>query len=106
MKKFGLINVILNLNDIFVPFKSKEHSKHFVNYINSKHKNIKFIFETKDSNNFSKLRAKTNGLLHRIFANKHLMEFSPITIFFAFDTYKIGLVQTILFRFFIIYSSM
>ena len=40
------------VDDIFVLFKSKEHLKLFVNYMNSKHSNIKFTFETEDSNNF------------------------------------------------------
>ena len=43
---------VVNIDDIFVLFKSKEHLKLFVNYINSKHKNIKFTFETEDSDNF------------------------------------------------------
>ena len=46
------------VDDIFVLFKSKEHLKLFVNYMNSKHKNIKFTFETEDSNNFSLLDVK------------------------------------------------
>ena len=46
------------VDDIFVLFKSKEHLKLFVNYMNSKHRNIKFIFETEDSNNFSFLDVK------------------------------------------------
>ena len=37
------------VGDIFVLFKSKEHLKFFVNYMNSKHRNIKFTFETEDS---------------------------------------------------------
>ena len=41
------------VDDIFVLFKSKEHLKLFVNYMNSKRKNIKFTFESEDSNNFS-----------------------------------------------------
>ena len=47
------------VDDIFVLFKSKEHLKLFVNYMNSKHKNIKFTFETADSKNFSFLDFKT-----------------------------------------------
>ena len=43
---------------VFGLFKSKEHLKLFVNYMNSKHKNIKFNFEAKDSNNFSFLDVK------------------------------------------------
>ena len=40
------------VDDIFVLFKSKEHLKLFVNYMNSKHNNIKFTFQTEDLNNF------------------------------------------------------
>ena len=47
-----------SVDNIFVLFKSKEHLKPFVNYINSKHRNIKFTFETEDSNNFSFLHVK------------------------------------------------
>ena len=46
------------VNDLFVLFKSKEHLKLFVNYMNSKHRNIKFTFETEDSNTFSILDVK------------------------------------------------
>ena len=40
------------VDDVFVLFKSKEHLKTFVNYMNSKHKNTKFTFEIENSNNF------------------------------------------------------
>ena len=46
----------------------------------------------------SKLAAKTNGLLLQFFAKPHLIKFLLITIVFFFDTYKIGLVHTLLFR--------
>ena len=53
------------VDDFFVLFKSKEHLKLFVNYMNSKHSNIKFTFETEDSNNFSFLDAKITRLNKR-----------------------------------------
>ena len=40
------------VDDIFVLFKSKEHLKLFVSYINLEHKNIKLTLETKNSYNF------------------------------------------------------
>ena len=119
MKKFALINVLLNLqdvvyrryvDDIFVLFKSKEHLKLFVSYMNSKHKNIKFTFETENSHDFSFLDAKVTrknkrfvtsifckATFSRVFANYDS---------FIFDTYKRGLVRTLLSRFFKICSSM
>ena len=45
------------VHDIFVLF-CKEHSKLFINYMNSKHKNIKFSFETEDLINLSFLNVK------------------------------------------------
>ena len=70
------------VDDIFVMFKSKEHLKLFVNYMNSKHKNIKFTFETKDSNNFSLLDVKITRKNKRIvtFAKPPFVEFILITI--------------------------
>ena len=41
------------VDNISVMFRSKEHLKLFVSYMNSKHNNTKFTFETEDSNNFS-----------------------------------------------------
>ena len=46
------------VDDIYFLFKSKKQLKHFVNYKSSKHKNIKFFFETVDLNNFSFLDVK------------------------------------------------
>ena len=67
------------VDDIFVLFRSKEHLKLFVNYINSKHKYIKFTFETEDSNIFSflevKITTKTSSLLLRFLAKPNLVEF-------------------------------
>ena len=44
------------VDDILVLFK--EHLKLFVNYMNLKHKNIKFTFETEDSNIFFVFRCQ------------------------------------------------
>ena len=40
---------ILNVNNIFALFRSPRHFENFTNYLNSKHKNIKFI-HAKESN--------------------------------------------------------
>ena len=67
MKKFGFNECLFQfkpavyrhyVDDIFVLFKSKEHLKISVNYMNPKHKNIKFTFETEDCNSFSFLDVK------------------------------------------------
>ena len=88
------------VDNFFVLLKSKEHLKLFVYHINSKHKNIKFTFETEDSNNFSFLNVKINAkkpwIVTSIF---HKATFTGVFTnydSFTFDTYKIGLVHTFL----------
>ena len=98
------------VDDIFVLFKSKEHLKLFVNYMNSKHRNIKFTFETEDSNNFSfldvKITRQNNRFVTSIFRKATFSGVFTNYDSFISDTYKIGLVHTLLFRFFKICSSM
>ena len=98
------------VDDIFVLFKSKEHLRLFVNYTNSKYRNIKFTFETEDSNNFSFLDVKITRQNKRFVTSIfRKATFSGVfTNFNSFisDTYKIGLVHVLLFRFFKISSSM
>lgn len=58
---------------LYVPvalLKSKEHLKFFVNYINSKHKNINFTLEAEDLNSFSFLDVKSFRI------NKRFVTFS------------------------------
>ena len=71
MKAFGIINSFSIFN---LQFKN----------MNSKHRDIIFTFETKDSNNFSfldaKLPAKANTLLLQFFEKPQLLEFLLIKI--------------------------
>ena len=97
------------VDDIFVLFNSKEHLKLFVNYMNSKHRNVKFTLETEDSNNFSFLDVKTTRQNKR-FVTSIFRKATFSGVFtnydsFISDTYKIGLVHTLLFRFFKTCSS-
>ena len=39
-------------------FQSRDHAKKFADYLNTKHLNIRFIFEIKDQNSFSILDIK------------------------------------------------
>ena len=93
------------VDDIFVLFKSKEHLKLFVNYMNSKHRNIKFTFETEDSNNFSFLDVKITRQNKR-FVTSIFRKATFSGVFTNYDTYRIGLIHTLLFWFFKICSSM
>ena len=89
------------VDDIFVLFKSKEHLKLFVNDTNSKHRNIKFTFETEDSNNFSdvKITRKNKRFVTSIFRKAIFSGIFTNYNSFIFDTYKIGLVHMLLFWF-------
>ena len=98
------------VDDIFVLFKSREHLKLFVNYMNSKHRNIKFTFETEDSNNFSfsdvKITRKNKRFVTSIFRKATFSGVYTNYDSFILETYKIGLVHMLLFWFFEICSSM
>ena len=78
--------------------------------MNSKQKNIKFTFETEDSNNFSFLNVKITSKNKRFFTSIfRKATFNGVFTncnSFRYDTYKIGLVHTVLFRFFKICFSM
>ena len=78
--------------------------------MNSKHKNIKFTFEAEELINFSIsdviITRKNKRFVASIF---HKAKFSGVFTdyySFIFDTYKIGLAQTLLFRIFKTCSSM
>ena len=43
---------------IFVMFRYRDHVKKFVDYMNTKHPNIRFTFEIEDQNSFSFLDMK------------------------------------------------
>ena len=40
------------LDDIFVMFRSRNHVKNFVDYMNTKHPNIRFTFDIENQNSF------------------------------------------------------
>ena len=117
-KKISLINVLLILNLWFTNItltillfclNLKENLKLFVNYMNSKHRNIKFAVETEDCNNFSFLDVKITWQNKRFVTSifRKATFSGALTNYdrFIFDTYKIGLVHTLLFKFFKICSS-
>ena len=78
--------------------------------MNSKDKNIKFTFETEDSNNFSfldfEITRKNKGFVTSIFRKATFSGVYTNYESFILETYKIGLVRTLLFWFFKICSSM
>ena len=78
--------------------------------MNSKYKNIKFTFETEDSNNFSfldvKITRKNKRFVTSIFRRATSSGVYTNYDSFILETYKIGLVHTLLFRVLKICSSM
>ena len=46
------------IDDIFVMLRSRDHVKKFVDYMNTKHSNLRFTFEIEDPNSFSFLDIK------------------------------------------------
>ena len=71
------------LNECSFQFKPVLYRR-YVDHMNSKQRNIKFTFETEDSNNFSffdvKINQKNKGFVNSIFCKPQLVEFLVITI--------------------------
>ena len=57
-KPFKPVYYKRHVDDIFVLFEKREQVLQIVNYMNKRHKNIKFLFETEKSNSFSSLDIK------------------------------------------------
>ena len=90
------------VDDIFVMFLCQSHLKDFVNYMNTKHPNIKFTSEFEENDSFSfldvKITRRNNQLVTSVFRKA---TFSGIFINFkSFMTvaYKFGLAYTLLHR--------
>ena len=97
------------VDDIFVMFLCQSHLKDFVNYMNTKHPNIKFTSECEENDFFSfldvKITRRNNHLITSVFRKAtfsgvftNFKSFMPVT-------YKFGLVYTLLHRSFSICSS-
>ena len=90
------------VDDIFGMFLCQSHLKDFVNYMNTKHPNIKFTSEFEENDSFSfldvKITRRNNQLVTSVFRKA---TFSGIFINFkSFMTvaYKFGLAYTLLHR--------
>ena len=88
--------------DIFVLFEKPEQVSSFVKYVNKRHKNIKFSFETKKDNSFSFFDVKicrekdkfTTSVFRKDMSSGVYTNFSS----FVALTHKFGLVYTLLHR--------
>ena len=97
------------VDDIFALFRSPDHLEKFTNYLNSKHKNIKFAYEKESNNSLPFLdiliSRSENGFKTSVY---HKPTFSGVCSnfnSFIYDGYKISLVFTMLFRTFSIVSD-
>ena len=97
------------VDDIFVLFEKPEQVSQFVNYMNKRHKNIKFSFETEKDNSFSFLDVKISREKDKFTTNVFRKDtFSGIyTNFSSFVAleHKFGLMYTLLHRSFTIVSD-
>ena len=109
-KKFKLVFYKRYVDDIFVLFKRPEHVKPFVDYMNSKHKNINFSFETKNDEQIPYLNVNvfrengkfvTNVYRKEIFTGVYINFSSFIPLEHEFE-----LVYTLLHRCFCLVSDM
>ena len=98
------------VDDIFVLFKSKDHLLLFAKYMNTKHKNLKFTFDFEQNNSFSFLDVKitrgSNGFSTSVFCKATFSGVFTNFYSFIFESYKIVLIFTLLFRCFTICSDM
>ena len=92
-------------------FRSRDHVKKFVDYMNTKHPNIHFTFEIEDRNSLSFLEIKiVRNTEKKAFETSVYRKSTFSGVFTNFKsfipmTYKTGLLETMLFRCFSICSS-
>ena len=106
---FKLVYYRRYVDDIFALFRSPDHLEKLTNYLNSKHKNIKFTYEKESNNSLPFLDVlisrSENGFKTSVY---HKPTFSGVYSNFngfIYDEYKTGLVFTMLFRTFSIVSD-
>ena len=97
------------VDDIFALFRSQDHLEKFTNYLNWKHKNIKFT-DDKESNNSLPfldilISRSENGFKTSIYHKPTFRGVYSNFNSFIYHEYKIGLVFTMLFRTFSIVSD-
>ena len=97
------------VDDIFALFRSSDHLEKFTNYLNLKHKNIKFTYEKESNNSLPFLdiliSRSENGVKTSVY---HKPTFSGVYSnfnSFIYDQYKIGRIFILLFRTFSIVSE-
>ena len=97
------------VDDIFVLFEKLEQVSRFVKYMNKRHKNIKFLFETEKDNSFSfldvKISREKDKFTTRVFRKDTFSGvYTNFSSFVALE-HKFGLVYTLLHGIFTIVSD-
>ena len=97
------------VDDIFVLIREKDHIVHLANYFSSRHPNIKFTYEEEVNNTLPFLDVNVYREDDKFSSTVHRKDtFSGVyTNFRSFmpDTYKRGLISTLLYRAYMISSS-
>ena len=98
------------VDDIFVLFKKSGHVQLFVNYMNSKHKNISFSYETEKDGVTLFLEVKIFREKGKFFTNMYRKEnvtgvYTNFSSFISLE-YKFSLAYTLLHRCFSLVSDM
>ena len=88
------------MDDIFVLFNKPEHAQFFLEYINKKHKNMKFLIDTKINQSLSffdvKIFRENGKFITSIFRKETLSRvYTNLISFISLDC-KFGLVYTFL----------
>ena len=98
------------VDDIFVLLRSREHVARLADYLSSKHRNINFTFEMEDKDCLPFLDVKIYRDVNKFTTSVHRKDtFSGVfTNYTAFmpEVYKKGLISTLLYRAYMINSSL
>lgn len=98
------------VDDIFVLFRNRDHLPLFQQYMNSRHASLKFTFETEKDGVFSfldiKISRSNNSFSTSVYRKPTFSGVFTNYKSFIFDTYKLNLVFTLLYRCFNICSDM
>ena len=99
--EFKPVVYIRYVDDVFVLFKSKDHLQLFAKCMNTGHKNLNFTFFLD-----VKITRGSNGFSTSLFRKATFSGVFTIFDSFIFESYKTGLIFTLLFRCFTICSDM
>ena len=107
MKTIGLVSTVeqnlcfIDVDDIFASFPTKRDSENFLDYLNSRHPNIKFTVEHQANGKLPFLDVSVNNNSNLSTSIFHKKTYTGLlTNYFSFTSfsYKLGLIKTIVDR--------